>query len=382
MKQLKLGKTGLKVSEIGLGGEWFVELEEDKVKTLMNLAIEQGMNYIDIFMPQPKVRSSIGKALLGQREKMYIQGHLCTVYEEDQYTRTRDLNKTKASFEDLLTRLQTNYIDVGMIHYVDSMGDYESLYTNGIVDYVKELKAKGTIHHIGMSSHNAAVAKRAVEEGLIEVLLFSINAAYDLQKADMDVYELIEFKGFTKENWVVDPERQKLYAACEANGVGITVMKALGAGSLLKAETSPFGQAMTVTQCCHYCLTRPGVSSVLIGCQTETDVLEAVKYSVSSEKEKDYSFIFESGHKLEITGRCMYCNHCQPCPSHIDIAAITKYLDLAKMSKNLPATVKEHYLALSSKASDCIECGNCEPNCPFGVSIMENMKQAKEVFGE
>ena len=52
-----------------------------------------------------------------------IQGHLCTVYEDEQYTRTRDIEKTKRSFEDLLHRLQTDYIDVGMIHYVDSEED-------------------------------------------------------------------------------------------------------------------------------------------------------------------------------------------------------------------------------------------------------------------
>lgn len=375
-----LGRTGLKASEIGLGGEWLNGLSQAETTAVIDTAMEAGINYIDIFMPQAPTRDNIGDALKGRRDKFLIQGHLCTVYEDGQYTRTRDIEKTKRSFQDLLDRLGTDYIDVGMIHYVDNEDDFRTVFEGPILDYAKELKAKGIIRHIGMSSHNPIIALKAVESGVIDVLMFSINPAYDMERAETDIYDLMEFKGMEKKELVVDEARQILYSACEAAGVAITVMKPLGAGTLLKAETSPFGVAMTVPQCIQYCLDRNGVKVVIVGCHSPQEVLEAVKHQQLDEKEKSYAHIFAAGTAISMTGKCMYCNHCQPCPAHLDIAAITKFLDLAAQQETVPDTVMEHYWSLSATAEDCLICGRCEPNCPFGVNIRENMKKAREMF--
>lgn len=380
MNYRTLGRTGLEVSEIGLGGEWFNGLTPKESKEIIDEAILSGVNFIDIFMPQAPTRDNIGFALQGRRDKFIIQGHLCTVFEDEQYNRTRDIKKTKASFEDLLKRLNTNYIDIGMIHYVDSEEDYCAVFDTEIIEYAKELKAKGIIGCIGLSSHNPNIALKAIETGLIDVLMFSINPAYDMENPDTDVSDLIDFKGLAENGWVIDEARHKLYTTCENEGVAITVMKALGAGSLLTDEASPFGVAMTVPQCIHYALTRNGVKVAIIGCHTVNEVKEMMKYYEVSESEREYSHIFAGANNMKMTGRCMYCNHCQPCPSHIDIAAVTKFLDLALQQKEVPDTVRQHYYALKSNATDCIECGQCEPNCPFGVQIRENMRRAREVF--
>ena len=104
MEYRTLGRTGLRVSEIGLGGEWFNGLTTQESTAIVDAAQEKGINYIDIFMPQAPTRSNLGFALEGRREDFIIQGHLCTVFEDGQYTRTRDIEKTKRSFEDLLER--------------------------------------------------------------------------------------------------------------------------------------------------------------------------------------------------------------------------------------------------------------------------------------
>ena len=109
-------------------------------------------------------------------------------------------------------------------------------------------------------------------------------------------------------------------------------------------------------------------------------MLEAVKYYDVTDEERSYAHIFSGGNTIHMTGRCMYCNHCQPCPAHIDIAAVTKFLDLATQQDTVPETVAQHYWALSATADDCLMCGRCEPNCPFGVKIRENMKKARMVF--
>ena len=79
----------------------------------------------------------------------------------------------------------------------------------------------------------------------------------------------------------------------------------------------------------------------------------------------------------------MYCSHCEPCPVKIDIANVTKFLNLAKSasSESIPETVREHYKLLKHHAGECIQCGSCEKRCPFGVKIRENMKEAHKVFG-
>ena len=380
MKYRTLGRTGLKVSEVGLGGEWFNGLSEEESIRIVDAAEQNGVNYIDIFMPQAPTRDHLGAALKGRREKFLIQGHLCTVYEDEQYTRTRDIEKIKRSFEDLLHRLQTDYIDIGMIHYVDSEEDFQTVFGGEIIEYAKELKEKGIVRYLGMSSHNPHIAKKAAETGLIDVLMFSINPAYDLESPETDIYDLMDFKGMGENGWVVDEARQELYSYCESAGVAITVMKPLAAGTLLSAETSPFGVAMTVPQCIQYALDRNGVQCVIVGCHSVEEVLQAVRYDQLSEQERSYAHIFASGNQINMTGRCMYCNHCQPCPAHIDIAAVTKFLDLASSQPEVPETVMQHYWSLNATAADCLMCGRCEPNCPFGVKVRENMKKARELF--
>lgn len=77
----------------------------------------------------------------------------------------------------------------------------------------------------------------------------------------------------------------------------------------------------------------------------------------------------------------MYCSHCEPCPREIDIAMVTKFLNLTLAQESVPETVREHYKLLTHHAGECIQCGACETRCPFGVGIRENMKKAAAIFG-
>ena len=94
-----------------------------------------------------------------------------------------------------------------------------------------------------------------------------------------------------------------------------------------------------------------------------------------------YALAFSKFPRINWTGHCMYCSHCAPCPKKIDIAYVTKFLNLTVAQAAVPETVREHYAALKAHAGDCIQCGVCETRCPFGVEIRQNMRRAKEVFG-
>ena len=269
-----------------------------------------------------------------------------------------------------------------MIHFVDSEEDYKSVFESDVIEYAKQLKEEGKIKALGMAPHNPSIAERAVRTGLIDVLMFSINPVYDLMPENVVIDELTNMDSYARREWNgIHPDREQLYKTCEAMGTGITVMKSLAAGNLLKAETSPFGVALTPVQCIHYVLTRPAVASAMVGCKTAEEMQTALSYETASPEERDYSEILSRTPKYSLKGKCMYCNHCLPCPKKIDVAQVNKYLDLTEVEGEATATVKEHYAALSAHASDCIACGSCEKNCPFSVQIIERMKKAKEVFG-
>ena len=173
MKYRELGKTGLKVSEIGFGGEWLERHPGEESVELMKYAGEKGINIIDCWMPDPKSRDIIGKAMQSNREGWYVQGHFGSTWQNGQYVRTRDMKYVRPAFEDLLTRLRTDYIDLGMIHFVDTVKDWNLLQGSEYLEYVLEMKEKGVVRHIGMSSHDPKTAALAVRSGLIEMLLFS-----------------------------------------------------------------------------------------------------------------------------------------------------------------------------------------------------------------
>ena len=172
MQYRPLGATGLEVSEISIGCGGFEELDSAASLALMTAALDSGMNYIDIYDANPKVRSNIGYALQGRRDEMIIQGHIGTVWQDGQYKRTRDLAETQRGFEDLLERLGTDHIEVGMIHITDSPEEWQELEGSHYLDYVFQLKKEGKIKHIGVSSHNAEVALMAAKSGWIEVIMF------------------------------------------------------------------------------------------------------------------------------------------------------------------------------------------------------------------
>ncbi|MDO4426293.1 MAG: aldo/keto reductase, partial [Planctomycetia bacterium] len=165
----ELGKTGLKVSEIGMGCEGFSEENCGMTKKLFDAAEVAGVNYFDLYTSNPAVRTAVGNAMRGRREKFIAQSHICSVWQNGQYKRTRKLSEVKAGFEESLRQLQTDYIDVGTIHYCDALDDWQGIVTGGILDYARELKAAGVIRHIGLSSHNPQVALASVESGAIEV---------------------------------------------------------------------------------------------------------------------------------------------------------------------------------------------------------------------
>ena len=383
MQYRTLGKTDIQASIVGLGTEHLDNKPYEIADEVIGASLEHGINILDLFMPGTPVRENIGKALQGRRHDVIIQGHIGSTDLNQQYDISRDLAICKKFFDELLRCLNTDYIDIGMMFFIDSEKDFKEAFESDYLDYVLQLKQEGKIRMIGASSHSPEIAAKVVETGIVEHLMFSVNLAYDMLPSDVYIIDMLmadktpdqkSFKG-------IDKKRAGLYELCAAKGVSITTMKTLGAGKLIDPNHTPFAKPLTVPQCIHYALSRPGVISTLIGCKNRVEVLKAVSYLDKTEAELDYSDAV-STFRDTFSGKCVYCNHCLPCPSGIDVAAVTKYLEIAALDeKNVPPSVRQHYDMLSHKASECIECGSCESRCPFNVNVIENMKKAAAIFG-
>ena len=220
MRYRELGKTGLKVSEIGLGGEWLERHNKEEVRAVIDCCEEQGINILDCWMSEPNVRSNIGAAIRGKRGALDHRRPYRFHLAERPVREDQELDKVKEAFSDLLSRLETDYIDLGMIHFVDETAEFERIISGEFMEYVRELKRKGTIRHIGLSTHNPAVGKAAALSGEIEMILFSVNPAFDLLPADEDMTKYFEESSYTEGLGGIAPEREELYRNLRAEGRG------------------------------------------------------------------------------------------------------------------------------------------------------------------
>ncbi len=359
-------RTGDKISVIGFGAGYIGEMDKKTITDTIAYAVKNGINYID-FAANSSNSFEIFGDIIGNgdlRKTVKYQVHFGADYTNGKYGWTTDLEKIKESVAVQLKALKTDYIDYGFIHCIDEVTDYEKYKANGVIDYILDLKKRGIVKNIGLSTHTPVVANKVLDENIIDMLMFSVNAAYDYKQGDYGIGS--------------SDERMALYRRCEAMGVGISVMKAFGGGQLLKDETSPFKKALTKTQCIKYALDKPGVLTVLPGFGSVEQVADVLKYLSATEDEKDYSLI-STFTPAEAVGVCVYCNHCAPCPVGLDVALINKYYDLYNAGDEM---AKEHYLNLSKTASRCIACGHCNNRCPFKVDRITRMKKIAAHMGK
>lgn len=356
-------KTKDRISEIGIGTAYIHEGGMASGVETLQRAFEGGINYFDLAAGHGDAYPIFGEALAAVRKDVFYQIHFGNEYTKGEYGWSLDLDVVKRSVDEQLTALRTDYIDYGFIHCLDEVSDWETYREHGIYDYILQLKRDGVVRHLAVSSHTPAVAQRILDDVSPDMLMFSINPAYDHGEGDYA-------KGKTF-------ERSDLYRRCESEGIGITVMKPFSGGQLLDAKQSPFGKALTQAQCLRYALDRPGVLCVLTGARNATDVEQLLAFHALPEEETDYSVI-AGFDPVDAGGSCVYCNHCKPCPSGLDIGLINKYYDLAKAGDRMAA---QHYGSLARTASGCTACGHCDSRCPFGVQQSARMREIRDYFG-
>ena len=363
MEYRELPHGGEKLSVIGLGAGSLHNSDAKDIERTVDAAVDAGVNIFDFIPSKGCVLEPMGRALGRKRSKVNVQVHMGANYASGSYGWTTDAKIAQSEFENRLRALNTDYADFGFIHCIDEDKDLDAVFNGGIWDYALHMKKEGVVRHLAFSTHSAHIARRLIATGEMDLAMFSINPMYDY--TDESQYG----KGEAS-------DRLRLYNEFEAAGIGVTVMKAFAGGQLLDAKQSPFGCALTQAQCIQYVLDKPGVLSVLPGVRNEEDLRVALAFLNAGDQERDYS-VLGSLTPRTTDPSCVYCNHCQPCPSGLEIALLNKYYDLSKLGDELAA---DHYRNLELQASDCTQCGHCDERCPFGVAQSDRMREIAAYF--
>lgn len=395
MEYRTLGRTGLEVSAVGLGTEYLMEEPTETIVAVVHEAVTQGINYFDVVAGGPALRDATATAFRGRRDQVLLTAHLGGVEENGQYKVTRDPMVAEDFFIDYLRRFDTEHVDVLFLHNNNSREDWERITEpGGLLDVARRLRREGKARFIGLSGHNAESALQAVESGYIDVLMFPVNLAGHVM-----------------------PGRAALLDACLTQNIGLVAMKPYAGGNLLRRERTIYaahaqiGRAQmkgpptrfekTVTlsaaQCLSYALSQAGVSTAVPGCKDLNELSETLAYRHVSDNESDFAGVLSSFNE-SVTGQCVYCNHCLPCPVAIDIGKTLRLVDEAherrddvpdvdfffhgnrSIQRRSTATLRSDYEALPVKASQCVECGDCVERCPFGVDVIAKMNGAVEIY--
>ena len=358
MEYIQLGQTDLRVSRVGIGTEHLNRCSQKRITEVISCATGRGYNYFDILTAKDEPRRKFGKAFTGKRDQLVIAGHLVRA--------ERDPAKALAVFENLLSCLGTDHVDILFIQWIDKHGEYDDMMRpEGLYTLAGKLKREGKARAIGMSCHRPETALLAARSGDFEVLMHPVNLA---SKAICSPFR----RGF------VAAEKKAVLNACVEHGLPVVAMKVFWGGRLLAPGN---GVQASPVQCLQYTLKQPAVEVALGGVSRVEEVEALDRFWEASDKDKDFLQLIADQEAMEaVVEGCVYCNHCLPCPQGIDIAEVNRIGDIATL--RITPQLRLKYGELEAKASDCSECGACTEKCPFGVDVIDKMHQTRELMGQ
>ncbi|MDI6792721.1 MAG: aldo/keto reductase [bacterium] len=344
MQTRRLGKTELMVSCIGLGGLGILSKyhnDYDTTSTIINLAIDNGVNFIDTARWYEDSEDRIGEVMKYRRKECYLATK----------TLKRSAQKAAEEIDISLECLKTDKIDLYQIHHIQWENELEEiLASDGALKALKDAQKEGKIDYIGVTGHRPEIIRKAIETGEFDVIQIPYNPM------DMQLFKEII------------PIANKM-------DLGIIVMKALCGGLL--------SEVSDVTLALRFLLSH-NISTVILGMSTTEHVLLDTKigqeFTPLSIEEKER--LFENAERL---GKdfCRQCGYCLPvCSSKLqipDIFRFEKYLTIYKTGH----WAKKQYQALEVKVDACTECGECETICPYQLSIRKMLIPAhKELIAD
>ena len=329
MEYRVLGKTGLKISRLGLGGIPIQKIDPDGTRALIGELMRESVNFIDTARGYTVSEEYLGYALEGVRDKFVIA--------------TKSTSRTKeAMAKDIdisLANLRTGYIDLYQIHNPNAADLEVVMAEGGALEALIEAKTAGKIGHIGITLHSAELFKKALDLSFVETIMFPYN--------------------------IVETQGEELIAECAKRDIGFICMKPLAGGAIDDADTA-----------LRFIVSNPDVTVVIPGMADSKEIAQNVAATAdtspltSDEVNKIVNIREHLG-----TNFCRRCNYCAPCTVGINIPSVF-LLEGYYSRYDLNEWAVARYSTLSKTAADCIDCGACEPRCPSNLPIREMLKKA------
>ncbi|MFB0536268.1 MAG: aldo/keto reductase [Anaerolineae bacterium] len=334
MYKVRLGRTELMVSAVGLGGIPIQRPTEEEAVEVVRRCLDLGVNFIDTANMYGNSEERMGRAIAGRREGLILATK----------SHARQGPELRQHLELSLKQLGVDYIDLYQLHNVSNFEDYEkSLASGGPLDVVREAQAAGQVGHIGITGHSMEVAPEAIKSGFLETMMFPFN-------------------------FVSNEAAEKLIPLAREHDVGFIVMKPMG-GGLLENATVAFKY-----------LRRFPDTVPIVGIEKAEEIEEIIAIMEGDPQMTPVEEAEMDRLRAELGTRfCRRCGYCQPCPEDVPIQMI---MILESMMKRVPAGsfFPEWGTEIVPQAENCVQCGECEEKCPYHLPIREMMEEHLALF--
>jgi predicted aldo/keto reductase-like oxidoreductase len=340
-----LGNTGIRMSDISFGGAGIGNVD------VITRAVERGITYFDTSPDYSRTGSEqiIGKALKPYRDKVYIASKFCTA--DGHLPKDTPVAKIIESVEGSLKRLQTDYLDVCIIHEVNTL---ERLMAPTFHEAFDRLHEQGKVRFFGVSSHTPnleEVMRHAVDSGRFHMLLVAYN-----------------FK-----NW---PDLTDIFRTAHERGVGVVAMKTLkGAQASVLKDFDDQAQAFSQAAF-KWVLDNQHVSGLVVT-MTDFDQIDEYLYASGKPLEDSDLALLERYDQLIARNYCRPgCGEClDSCPYDVPVNDIFRYAMYFE-NYGLQKDAMAQYARIDSEhnASACLSCAApCQAACPFEIPIRAKM---------
>ena len=330
----KLGRTGLEVSIMGIGGGFLGDMSAQELRQTIDYAFDHGVNYIDTAPGYGESEARLGEAGLSERRDECI---LATKASDRTY------DGAMRQLEESLKRMKTDYIDVWQLHGIANETELEEVMKPGAsFDALREAKESGLVRFLGITAHSPIPLVRAIKTGEFDTVMVPFN--------------------IMRRQLGEDPAIGLFQIAREKN-IGMVIMKPVASDRI----TKNLSMAVKFILAHDISVTIPGVSN--FG-QMRTDIEITEEFSALSEEEQQQ---FAKSEVILSGDYCRECGYCLPCPQEMDIPAILR-MERTCTVYGLKEWIREEVTHLKINTEACPDCGICEERCPYSLPVREMVK--------
>lgn len=364
-KGMKLSKLGFGTMRLPLNED--KSIDEEQVQKMIDMAMENGVNYFDTAYPYHGGKSEIvvGKALKKYPRESY---YLATKYPGHQISDSYD---PKAVFEEQLEKCGVDYFDFYLLHNVceNSIGVYTDSKW-GIIDYFVEQKKLGRIKHLGFSSHG--------RPDNLEYFLSRYGEEMEFCQIQLNYLD-----------WTLQDGKEK----CEIlnrYGIPIWVMEPVHGGKLAVLDDDITGKLRSLRPdessaawAFRWLTGIDGVTVILSGMSNIEQMKDNIK-TFSDEKplsKEENELLSDIAEQLKDALPCTSCRYCcDGCPMELDIPTLISAYNDARFDKSFTISMHLDSLPKDKLPTACIGCGACAQICPQKIDIPKAMKDFSELM--